>query len=753
MTDDDLTCDLVEEFLGRLRIGDVPDIGTFIAEHPAAEDTAQLRELLATLLDVERLPFSPARGEDERPLPDLDSCGYRLLKKIGAGGMGVVYEALQLGLDRHVAVKLLRPELLVDPEIRELFRFEARILARFDHPGIVRILETGRCGDIFFYSMELADGRPLDALKERPDEATILRWTSEASDALACAHGRGIVHGDIKPGNLLLGGDGHVRLCDFGLAFNIRPAANESATRGGTLRYMAPETVRGGGADFAGDQYALCASFVEIATGIPFDPDADRSRLFRNPQLAAVMAKGLSADPAGRYRTIGELRDDLIRIRRHEPVTACKTSVPTGLALFCRRHPVTAVAAILATFCLAAVIHGLIRTGNALELAQRNASTANAVIGKVFDEVAELPPTPGNADLLSELIPYYEQIVANPNIPSSELTGALTQLAQTAMRTGDYPLAERTLRQLLSLGNSSANLHRLGYTLEQQGKRDDAAAIFRMIADRYAEGTPHERLDAASALLQLIRMKPELDHAADLESARRLLTRHLTAVSQEDYALFLYAQLLSLDPEASGEQPSGLPSDPLEILDDLSTRNPNNGRFWQAFIGAATDWLKSAAAGEAYPETIDSALAKSDIMLWRFLNRPHTVSTALALKRAHAQWSRRSGMARDPASSPASVDILIRALLNQPNLPEQDLSDLIALSLDALEDRVLLSRPRHHRRPYARYGLPPTTVTPPANRSRRLQELKDIVERHPLPRKDEFLQRIRELEELPPSVR
>ena len=731
MSENDTTSCLVEEFLGRVRIGDVPDIDSFIAEHAPSGDSEDLRGLLSTLIDVERLTFASKDTDESLPPPDLTSCGYRLLKKIGAGGMGVVYEALQTNLDRHVAVKLLRPELLADPEILELFRLEARILARFNHPGIVRILGTGHCAATFFYAMELVEGRHLDTLAQKPSEKQLLQWADEASDALACAHSHGIVHGDIKPANLLLDKNGHIRICDFGLAFATQTASGRQGSKGGTLRYMAPELQGDMIRNFAGDQYALCASLVEIATASPFDRNGDISRLPRNSQLAAVLNKGLADDPKDRYPAVSDLRDDLRRIGRHETVIAGRTPLHVRIGLFCRRHPIHSVTASLIVLCLAAVIHGLIRTEAALKLAQGNAATANAAIGKVFDEMVQLPPAPGNADLLSQLIPYYEQIVANPNIPLTELTGALTQLAQTAMRTGDYPLAERTLRRLLECDNSSSVQCRLAYVLFQQGKGDESTALFRKIIDRYSDGTPRERLDAAWAHLHFVQTGPKGNHSADRQAVHRILADYFSKNPENDTALYLYAQLLRSGTDASVEPIPDLPSDPLEILDELSSRHPNNGRYWQAFIDGATEWFRTAGATNGCPETIESALEKSDIMLWRFLSRPHAVTSALALKRAYARWHRLSDERRRPIREQISVSILTRALLNQPNLPEEDQSDLIAFSLDALEDleRFPPRRQRSHER-----------------RQHRLKELKTFLEQHPLPRKDEFLKRIQALE-------
>ena len=166
-----------------------------------------------------------------------------------------------------------------------------------------------------------------------------------------------------------------------------------------------------------------------------------------------------------------------------------------------------------------------------------------------------------------------------------------------------------------------------------------------------------------------------------------------------------------------------------------SGTNANHSADWDAvsriLVDCATEWLKAAGATNACPETIRSAINKSDIMLWRFLNRPHAVSSALALKRAHARWLRLSSPWRGAIRSRGMAVVLTQALLNQPNLPEEDQSDLIAFSLDEIERHLPRSHHRH------------ASAFPPF---RQLKKFKNFLEQHSLPRKDEFLERIRKLE-------
>ncbi len=265
---------------------------------------------------------------------------YRLLSRIGAGGMGVVYLAHDERLDRDVALKVLAPEVLNDPAATTRFRREALALSRLNHPNIAAVYDFDTQAGVSFLAMEYVSGRAVADIVERGPvpEAELLDLALQLADGLVAAHREGIVHRDLKPGNLRLSVDGRLKILDVGLAKFLAPASSDGATRteletqsvAGTLPYMAPEHLRGAPVDARTDIYAAGAILYELATGRrPFsepvtaalidsilhaDPVAPgRLRPELSPVLEGIICKCLEKDPAFRYQSAAELLADLKR--------------------------------------------------------------------------------------------------------------------------------------------------------------------------------------------------------------------------------------------------------------------------------------------------------------------------------------------------------------------------------------------------------------------------------------------------------
>ena len=266
---------------------------------------------------------------------------YRILKKLGGGGMGVVYEAEDLSLGRHVALKFLPEDTAEDASAIERFQREARAASALNHPNICTIHEIGEHGGQPFIAMELMEGM---TLKQRISgqalpSGEVARLGMEIADALEAAHSKGIVHRDIKPANIFVTARGQAKVLDFGLAKLLRPVdeatATESLTQAGvapgTLPYMAPEQLRGRKADARTDIYALGCVLYEMATGQrPFraelapelssdilgKPPANPTRLNPDlpPRLEDTILKCLEKDPENRYQSAKELMVDLRRL-------------------------------------------------------------------------------------------------------------------------------------------------------------------------------------------------------------------------------------------------------------------------------------------------------------------------------------------------------------------------------------------------------------------------------------------------------
>jgi len=214
---------------------------------------------------------------------------YRILEPLGAGGMGEVYRAHDLHLDRDVAVKVILRGSFADPTARERFRREAHVLSRLSHPGVATIFDFDTQDDVDFLVMEYVPGGTLQSrLEKAPLEVSeLIRVGAEIGDALEDAHRRGILHRDLKPGNIVLTASGTPKILDFGLAgllhqqLNTATDLTQPGTILGSLHYMAPEQLRGDPDDSKTDVYAFGAVLYQMATGRrPFEKDRPEALMF-----------------------------------------------------------------------------------------------------------------------------------------------------------------------------------------------------------------------------------------------------------------------------------------------------------------------------------------------------------------------------------------------------------------------------------------------------------------------------------------
>ena len=208
--------------------------------------------------------------------PGSTFAGYEVESVVGAGGIGILYRARQLRLDRPVALKLVEPEVARDPVIRERLRREARAVASLDHPNVVPLYAAGEEDGTVYIVTRWVEGTELGALihGEGPLEpARAARTAAQIASALEMAHEKGLVHRDVKPSNVILTAEGHVYLTDFGLAKRADTAAGLTAAHQmlGTVDYVAPEQIEGSEPDARADVYSLgCVLFEMLVGEAPF---------------------------------------------------------------------------------------------------------------------------------------------------------------------------------------------------------------------------------------------------------------------------------------------------------------------------------------------------------------------------------------------------------------------------------------------------------------------------------------------------
>jgi tetratricopeptide (TPR) repeat protein/tRNA A-37 threonylcarbamoyl transferase component Bud32 len=402
--------DLVEELTNRVQAGEAVDVEAYAARHP--EQAQAIRDLFPALQVLAAISGSSATGrESAESLPAAGTLGdFRLICEVGRGGMGVVYEAEQISLSRRVALKVLPFAATMDPRQLQRFKNEAQAAAGLQHQNIVPVYFVGVERGVHYYAMQFIDGQTVAAVIRELRQAngldctaplgatptlsaaglatersvrtpayfrTVAQLGQQAAGALQHAHDLGVIHRDVKPGNLMLDGRGNLWVTDFGLA---RVQADASLTLTGdlvgTVRYMSPEQASGGQAliDHCTDVYSLGATLYELLTLQPAFQGNSRQELLLQialeepkpprrvnnaipAELETIVLKAMEKNSAERYATAQELADDLQRVLDDRPILARRPSWRQVARKWARRHrEAVAAAAVCLVVSLAATV-------------------------------------------------------------------------------------------------------------------------------------------------------------------------------------------------------------------------------------------------------------------------------------------------------------------------------------------------------------------------------------------------------------
>lgn len=532
--------ELVEEYLEAMRKGEAPPLADFAAAHP--EEADELRDLLKGMQEMESLSVTTHGAAVHAGLYPESLGGYRLLERIGAGGMGTVFRALQESLNREVAVKILSPVWNADERHREAFENESRVIAALHHTNIVEVFGAGQEGDYRYYVMSLVQGQGVNAscirkaFPGQPFEQAVARVGLQAAQALAYAHSCGVLHRDVKPGNLLLNADGVLRVGDFGLATvlnNGESAPLVTQTHDGTLRYMPPERLMKGENSYAGDQYSLGVTLYELLSNRPAFRESEPGKLIHRicneplkslrgeGELGAIINKSISFDPEDRYASMADMAADLRRYLNGEPVLARPASWARRYVMWIRRRPAVAAwshaAALLVVLLFGSIVWGYVGESRQRQLAERNAAIADSALQQIFASMANRDsgdntlwqPSKADAQLLQQLMPYYEEIATLADTGGDEMSDACRTLAIIAQQTADYATAEQYFSrslQLLSFGESDyiRSVNGLAASLYAQNRQAEAEVRLKELVARLDEiAEPESRLELVRSLQML----------------------------------------------------------------------------------------------------------------------------------------------------------------------------------------------------------------------------------------------------------
>lgn len=474
---------------------------------------------------------------DTGRLPTIE--GYQVVRRLGRGGMGVVFEGVQEATGRRVAIKFMLDSIVASDAARKRFEREVEVVAALQHPGIVSVVDSGVRKGRYYYVMDFVDGRPLDEalIPGKCDRDQALTCVALVCDAMDYAHQRGVLHRDLKPSNILVDDHGIPRLLDFGLAKRLddHAAAEAGGRRGltiaepgqvlGTIAYMSPEQSTGKAelSSIRSDVYSLGVIAYELLAGrLPVDVDTGSFREIlsriaeQDPKPPSVYRPGLSKDidavllrcldkhPDTRYPTAAAFADEIRRVLAGMPVQARRTSVLGRGWKWCKRNRTLAAVITAAAVMLVSVSAFLI--ARIIEERDRANANAEATTLALAESLRNERYASQNFNLLRSILEsadpdrageltvrqFLDSATAtlDKTPPDLDLTEASVReiLGLVYRKFGDYDKSERNLTRALAIREKNPatsaevlaeTLHNLAATLWWSGSYDSAEKLYR----------------------------------------------------------------------------------------------------------------------------------------------------------------------------------------------------------------------------------------------------------------------------------
>ena len=577
---------LASDFVARCRDGQRPTIEEYARRHPDLSDP--IRRMFPLIASVERMKANEQTAVDGgatlagHSISKLDD--YRIVREIGRGGMGIVFEAMQESLGRSVAVKVLPKQSLLDDESLARFQREAKTAAAMHHTNIVPIYGSGESDGSHYLVMQLVRGESLDTILANNESPIpyqeVAQIGLQTADAIAYAHTAGVLHRDIKPANILIEEDGTAQITDFGLAKNLNETRTVTQAVSGSLRYMAPERFSGI-SDERCDVYSLGLTLYELIANQPAFQETDPEPLIQaitqrriKPlgglrddlpiDLETIVMKAVSAEPSGRYQTAKELHDDLSRYIADEPIKARRISPFAKCVRWCRRNRglATAITVTTTSLILATIVSSFAywhaKKANriavtALESSENTASLALESLDGIVElvsipssavdfklsghtegentgtgNVAELPDvslavSASEMAILERVHPLYQRLFEqSPTRPDIvlQMMDASIQLARIQNQLGEPDRAIETLQRALNILRSDAEAAQV--PLREIQLRE--ARLNNELGIAHTEALQYESSDACyQAAAQAAKSLPSTDRPGQIELARALL--------------------------------------------------------------------------------------------------------------------------------------------------------------------------------------------------------------------------------------